>query len=662
MQMQNTQHPNSAQTKSTHNYVAAFATPEPRARRKIAREVAAAYDALLRAAGFTPAERRGAWAIELCLYELDGQAPDTPRPIALGLIGAHLTSKSDEPKAKTDRARETTGHLFNHAIPRASYQIQTRYKTEEESGRPHEFASHAFAVAELVAEQWAEEKKSILAARDSKGKAVKIAEALERLATEALGLLPRCEAEIVAPTGEVYARVSAPEAKAYCVKNPEFTLREYSYTPPADDDEQPHPIYSEDLARIGERIERAIEKELDQVLNRGGLDVALLFASEEESRVAKLFASWRKVAGTRPARRKEQHEELIHGGENRGGHPADVVENSQDTPPEHGGVPSNNPVENNDLQKTVFETSENQQAGSINFDTSLEAALFYAQDGWHVLPICNFNPERGRCTSDRHEETCRGKRPLVAGKGDHKPGDGYTAASRDLGQIRDWFTRHFPAAGVGIRLDGHIVVDCDVKDGARGLESYEFLRDTFELPQTLTALTHSGGRHYVFKLPEGLPDKWLMSWTRPLDKIELGGIDLKVGNCGLMYAEPTRGSKGVYRWIDPTVEPAVLPIAVCNFFREIRYKDDETKAKKKAYASSQTRRQPVTDQSECFRDVSAGERHKRLLAIGTAARAQDKRSAAEIADIMRYHAARFSEPLNDDAWIVRTARSIESRY
>src|SRR5262249_54889263 len=155
------------------------------------------------------------------------------------------------------------------------------------------------------------------------------------------------------------------------------------------------------------------------------------------------------------------------------------------------------------------------------------------------------------------------------------------------------------------------------KDGAPGLDSYQILADTFALPETLTQITQSGGRHYVFKLPEDLPSAWLKSWTRVTDKIALGGIDLKVGVCGLLYAEPTRGSKGFYRWIDPMAEIAVLPRECCDFLREIRYKDEKPNIEKakqaRVYSSSDSPQQFQTDQAQFFRDVPKGERHGRLL-------------------------------------------------
>jgi hypothetical protein len=146
-----------------------------------------------------------------------------------------------------------------------------------------------------------------------------------------------------------------------------------------------------------------------------------------------------------------------------------------------------------------------------------------------------------------------------------------------------------------------------------------------------------------------------------VDRIALPGIDLKVGNCGLMFAEPTRGAKGVYRWVDPTMPLATLPREACDFLRETRYKGTAPAEKGKAAASTAPRAFE-RDQSKFFRDVPHGDRHARLRAVGVAIRCETRASAAEIADAMRWHAARFSEPLDDEKWIERTARSIERSF
>jgi putative DNA primase/helicase len=306
------------------------------------------------------------------------------------------------------------------------------------------------------------------------------------------------------------------------------------------------------------------------------------------------------------------------------------------------------------------------EASPVNFDSSLDAALFYARDGFPVVPLCQWDADAGRCTGEKHGPDCKGRKPLVKGDGS----EGYSGATRDLAKICDWFTRLFPRAGVAIRLDGHMAIDCDVKD--KGLESYRILADTFALPDTLSAVTHSGGRHFIFRLPEGMPGDWLKSWIRVGDKGGLPGIDLKVDTNGLLFVEPTCGPKGVYRWIDPCQAPATLPRACADFLHETRYKqtpEEKEKAKVKAgkRVASPSLRTFERDQSKFFRDVPEGDRHKRLLDVGVAIRCNSTppASAAEIADGMRWHAFHFSMPLNDDKalrWIERTARGIEKKY
>lgn len=655
-----------------HNLATAKNTPERKIRRKIAREVAAAYDALLRAGGFEPGERRTAWAIDCQLYELDSQAPDTPRRIPLSSIGAALTSKSDDAEARAKTASRHVGQLFNHAIPRYGYQILTRFKSPEESGSPHEYASHAMPVAEILAELHTEERAKILADRTIERRRQAIEDSLERLAAEALELLPRCEVEILDPDGATYAYVSAPEAKAYCKSHEDFSARPLTYTPPAGPEEKPtrKPLYGADFKRLKDRaVRQAIDSILDEIVERNSFEEARLFLRTELLPALNRAAeSWTKVEGGRETRERreeeeEEQEELNHVSDLSGVPPQTVIETGKKTeevpPPKLSGVPADKSPESNDLQKAVFETFENDApilTGSENFDGALEAALFYARDGWNVIPICQWDSNKSRCTHAKHPADCGGRKPLVKGDGS----GGYTAATTDKDKIQKWWGGEFKDAGVGIRLDAHINIDCDIKDG--GLESYEYLRDTFDLPETLTQITQSGGRHYVFKLPDDLPADWLKSWTRVGDKVALGGIDLKVGDRGLLFAEPTIGSKGVYRWIDPTVEPAELPRTCADFLHAARYKDEEQKAEKRqasrVYSSSDQPREFDPEQAKYFRDVAEGDRHKRLFAVAVAISKQTGAGADKIVAALNYHASHFSTPLDDQPWIDRVAATL----
>ena len=660
-----------------------FNTANQAARRKIARDVAAMYDDIAREADFEPIERRTAFAISMRLYERAGQSCDTPRGVSLSAIGAALSSRSDDDKARVNTARNRVGQLFNQAIPRAGYQILTRYKAEEESGKPHEYCDHLLPIAALYSERLSEEIDRILASKglDKKGKREKIVEARARLISEAVACLPKCDTALITPDGETYAYVSAPEAQAYCKQKTAYTARAYTYTPPAPAKLQKQPFYDQDLKRIENKITDFIEDQFDEIFERNGFDQARMFAKRVEASLAKRIGSWVKVAGLREKTGKEEERINKHVIEIVGGPPPNQVvsplEIEEGTPQNFGGVASDNPLDSSEIENPVFESvpeagapvseasAEPEPVPAVNFDSSLEAAAFYARDGFPVLPICQWDVDAGRCTGEKHGLDCKGRKPLV--KGDDGR-EGYSAATLDQGKIRDWFSRVFPRAGVAIRLDGKIAIDADVKDG--GLESYAMLRDTFALPETLSAFTHSGGRHFIFKLPEGLPDGWLKSWVRIGDKVGLRGIDLKVDKNGLLFVEPTCGPKGIYRWADPCQELATLPRECADFLREARYKqtpEEEAKAKAGKPAASASPRSFQSDQSKFFRDVPEGDRHKRLLDVGVAIRCNSTppASAAEIADGMRWHAFRFSMPLNDEKalrWIERTARGIEKKY
>jgi hypothetical protein len=653
-------------------------TSEQRQRRQFTREVGEMYTAIAGAAGFSAREIQTAFAISCKLYEREGQACDTPRPLSLATIGVALASNEAT-------GRNRAGYLFNHAIPQNSYQILTRFKSEEESGRPHEYADHLTPIAAVYAALYAEEKMSIL--RDKgltrKEKGIKIAESLRCLAQEALNHLPKCDTELIAPDGETYAYVSGPQASAFMVQKKNYTTRPYKYTPPPPDQEK-RPLYSDQQQRLIDKVCNAADQALDEMVERNSFDEALQFSAKLEKVFLKRLGSWRKVASVRG--REGEEKELLHVSKFVGGEPENAAAEAPPapdtplvtdavTPAKFAGVSSDKPLDSSEIEKPVFElapessapasgtSAEPDPVPAVNFDSSLEAATFYARDGFPVVPVCQWDADAGRCTGEKHGSDCKGRKPLVKGDGSA----GYPAATRDLAKIRDWFTRLFLRAGVAIRLDGHIAIDCDVKDNAGGLESYQVLADTFALPDTLSAVTHSGGRHFIFRLPEGLPADWLKSWIRIGDKAGLPGIDLKVDTNGLLFVEPTCGPKGVYRWIDPCQAPAALPRACADFLHETRYKQNpEEKAKPKAgkpAASSPSLQNLQRDQSKFFRDVPAGAgQHDRLRAIGVAIRCQTRASASEIADAMRWHASRFSTPLDDQRWIERTAKSIEKKF
>jgi hypothetical protein len=148
---------------------------------------------------------------------------------------------------------------------------------------------------------------------------------------------------------------------------------------------------------------------------------------------------------------------------------------------------------------------------SVDQAIASKALLFaerYARLGWPVLPVMP-----------------GGKEPLN--------GQGINHATTDLNIIAAWFTSH-PDANIGIRLDqaGMLAVDIDPGHGGP-LELVD------ELPATLTANSGGGGRHLLYRLPEG---------AQPPGKLR-EGVDLK--HHGYIVVEPSvHPSGGVYNWLD----------------------------------------------------------------------------------------------------------------
>ena len=107
---------------------------------------------------------------------------------------------------------------------------------------------------------------------------------------------------------------------------------------------------------------------------------------------------------------------------------------------------------------------------------NLERALAYIERGWAIFPLV---PNT--------------KKPLTR--------NGFKDATKSADVVREWWGRT-PNANIGIAtglLSGVVVVDVDVKNGAKGRESLASLKG---LEPTLTATTPSGGWHLYYLCPE----------------------------------------------------------------------------------------------------------------------------------------------------------------
>ena len=131
---------------------------------------------------------------------------------------------------------------------------------------------------------------------------------------------------------------------------------------------------------------------------------------------------------------------------------------------------------------------------SIGF---MESALGHAKNGWNVLPLAE---------GEKYPVTRRG----------------FYDASRDEGQIREWWADGERRFNVGVSLpEGLSVIDCD------SAENFKTLLEVVGEQDTVKVRTLRGVHLYYKGMPEGLTQT----------KDALGpGVDLRVGGRGYMVA------------------------------------------------------------------------------------------------------------------------------
>lgn len=164
--------------------------------------------------------------------------------------------------------------------------------------------------------------------------------------------------------------------------------------------------------------------------------------------------------------------------------------------------------------------------GSSAIDSYAEnlkaAALRYARAGFAVLPMLS--------TSDG------GKRPLL----EH----GFKDASADPAKVDIWFSdKHIMQPGVMLGIatgeeSGLLVVDCDVKNGQNGPQTfYELCKKHGASPSVCSVKTPSGGRHYYYRISR---DRAL-----PSSVGKFSGVDIRCEG-GCIVAPPSRSAAGKY--------------------------------------------------------------------------------------------------------------------
>lgn len=217
--------------------------------------------------------------------------------------------------------------------------------------------------------------------------------------------------------------------------------------------------------------------------------------------------------------------------------------------------------------------------------TMLESAQQYGIDGHKVFPCCWPSPE-GLCACG-HRNKEGNQDPHIGNKVGKSPktNHGLNNATSAKGAI-DKFWLRSPLANIGMRTDGLIVVDIDVKHD--GFASKALLEAQLcPLPKTRVHRTGGGGEHWIYQAPEG-------SDIRNRNGL-LPGVDIKA-NGGYIIAPPSLHRSGKrYEVIDPSpIAPAPAWLI------------EQTTAKKQKTPFTPTTENQV---------IPIGERHSKLLSI-----------------------------------------------
>jgi hypothetical protein len=179
---------------------------------------------------------------------------------------------------------------------------------------------------------------------------------------------------------------------------------------------------------------------------------------------------------------------------------------------------------------------------SFRGESPATVAQIYGINGWQIFP-------------------CIGKQPATR--------TGFNAASADPDQIADWW-RQFPEANIGWSLPkGWFALDVDPRHGGDESLAAIYAQNRDAVPFTLEARTGSGGRHLIFRVPDGIEIRQGANF-RP-------GLDTRLGGRGYLLIAPSvhPETKAAYEWT-VLVEPQAPPRWLVDLVRVPLAKPRET--------------------------------------------------------------------------------------
>jgi hypothetical protein len=179
--------------------------------------------------------------------------------------------------------------------------------------------------------------------------------------------------------------------------------------------------------------------------------------------------------------------------------------------------------------------------------TPLDHALEYIDRGWKVFPCRPAHEEAVDPETGEVRIVYTAKSPLTS--------NGFRSSTLSERIVNRWWD-DWPDAMIGVPMGaetGAFVLDLDVKDKANGFDWLTEMEAIHGgLPETLTAITASGGQHRYFKFVEGVRNRQSKDGIAP-------GVDLRGegGYCVMPGSVNAAGDR--YTWFNPNAEIADAP-------------------------------------------------------------------------------------------------------
>lgn len=191
-------------------------------------------------------------------------------------------------------------------------------------------------------------------------------------------------------------------------------------------------------------------------------------------------------------------------------------------------------------------------------DYILSHALKYLEFGWQPTPVHYAVDDVCSCSRGPNCHT-PGKHPVLPG---------WQNTILDANEVTRIWTEN-PHYNVGLVTGSRTnLVALDIDAGNGGYESLRELEDENGLlPETTTAQTGGGGKHYLFRYPEGM--------VIPTKGNIMRGIDVR-GEGGQIVAAPSYHSKSRnrYKWVTGCSPATILPVDMPDWLLDMLEKQE----------------------------------------------------------------------------------------